>query len=48
MRDVILAAQPTKKFVEFDQIAGLMLYLASDMGASANGSAFTIDGGWTA
>jgi 3-hydroxybutyrate dehydrogenase len=48
MRDVILGAQPTKKFVEFDQIAGLMLYLASDMGASANGAAFTLDGGWTA
>jgi 3-hydroxybutyrate dehydrogenase len=48
MRDVILAAQPTKKFVEFDQLAGLMLYLVSDMGASANGAALSIDGGWTA
>jgi 3-hydroxybutyrate dehydrogenase len=48
MRDVILAAQPTKTFVEFDQLAGLLLYLASDMGASANGAALSIDGGWTA
>jgi 3-hydroxybutyrate dehydrogenase len=48
MRDVILAAQPTKQFVEFSQLAGLMLYLASDMGASANGAALSIDGGWTA
>src|SRR5579863_1600942 len=48
MRDVILAAQPTKKFVEFSQLAGLLLYLVSDMGASANGAAFSIDGGWTA
>jgi len=48
MRDVILDAQPTKKFVEFDQLAGLMLYLASDLGASANGAALAIDGGWTA
>jgi 3-hydroxybutyrate dehydrogenase len=48
MRDVILAAQPTKQFVSFDQLAGLMLYLASDLGASANGAAFSIDGGWTA
>ena len=48
MRDVILAAQPTKAFVEFSQLAGLMLYLASDMGASANGAALAIDGGWTA
>ena len=48
MRDVILAAQPTKKFVEFDEIAGLLVYLASDAGASVNGTALSIDGGWTA
>jgi 3-hydroxybutyrate dehydrogenase len=48
MRDVILAAQPTKKFVEYDQIAGLLLYLASDAGASVNGAGLQIDGGWTA
>jgi 3-hydroxybutyrate dehydrogenase len=48
MSDVILAAQPTKRFVEFDQLAGLMLYLASDQGASVNGAALPIDGGWTA
>jgi 3-hydroxybutyrate dehydrogenase len=48
MRDVILAAQPTKKFVEYDQIAGLLLYLASDAGASINGAGLAIDGGWTA
>ncbi len=48
MREVILAAQPTKKFVEFDQLAGLMLYLVSDQGASVNGAALSIDGGWTA
>ncbi len=48
MRDVILDAQPTKKFVEFDQIAGLLLYLVSDAGASVNGAGLAIDGGWTA
>lgn len=48
VRDVILAAQPTKQFVTFDQLAGMLLYLVSDAGASANGSAFSIDGGWTA
>jgi 3-hydroxybutyrate dehydrogenase len=45
---VILAAQPTKQFVTFDQLAGIMLYLVSDSGASANGASFSIDGGWTA
>jgi 3-hydroxybutyrate dehydrogenase len=48
MRDVILAAQPTKRFVAFEELAGLMLYLVSDLGASANGAALSIDGGWTA
>jgi 3-hydroxybutyrate dehydrogenase len=46
--DVILAAQPTKAFVEYAQIAGLLLYLASDMGASTTGAALSVDGGWTA
>jgi 3-hydroxybutyrate dehydrogenase len=48
MRDVILAAQPTKQFVGVDQIAGMLLYLASDLGASVNGAILSIDGGWTA
>ena len=48
MRDVILAAQPTKRFVEYNELAGLALYLASDAGASVNGAALPIDGGWTA
>jgi 3-hydroxybutyrate dehydrogenase len=45
---VMLEAQPTKQFVTFDQLAGMMLYLVSDLGANANGSAFSVDGGWTA
>jgi 3-hydroxybutyrate dehydrogenase len=48
VKDVILAAQPTKKFVTFDQLAGMLLYLVSDAGASANGAALSVDGGWTA
>jgi 3-hydroxybutyrate dehydrogenase len=48
LTDVILAAQPTKQFVTTDQLAGLFLYLVSDLGASANGASFSIDGGWTA
>ncbi len=48
LTDVILAAQPTKQFVTTDQLAGIFLYLVSDLGASANGASFSIDGGWTA
>jgi 3-hydroxybutyrate dehydrogenase len=48
IEDVILAAQPNKTFVEYDHLAGMMLYLVSDMGASATGAALSVDGGWTA
>ena len=46
--EVILKAQPTKQFVTYDQLNGLLLYLASDAGGSCTGSAYTVDGGWTA
>ena len=48
MEDVILAAQPNKTFVQYEHLAGMLLYLVSDMGASATGAALSIDGGWTA
>ncbi|WP_296815798.1 3-hydroxybutyrate dehydrogenase [Brevundimonas sp.] len=48
VKEVMLSAQPTKRFVTVDELAGLFLYLVSDLGASANGTAFSIDGGWTA
>jgi 3-hydroxybutyrate dehydrogenase len=48
VRDVILAAQPTKQFVTVAQINGLLLYLVSDAGASCTGTAYSVDGGWTA
>lgn len=48
VKTVMLAAQPTKQFVTFDQLTGLLLYLVSDAGASANGSSYSVDGGWTA
>jgi 3-hydroxybutyrate dehydrogenase len=48
LNEVILAAQPTKQFVTYDQLAGMLLYLVSDAGASVNGAALSVDGGWTA
>ena len=47
-RDVILAAHPNKRFVAYEELAGLMLYLVSDAGRSVNGAALPVDGGWTA
>ena len=48
VRDVILAAHPNKRFVAYEDLAGMMLYLVSDAGRSVNGAALSVDGGWTA
>ena len=48
VRDVILAAQPTKRFVGVEEVAGLTAYLCSDAAASITGALLSIDGGWTA
>ncbi len=34
-------------FVEYDELGGLLLYLASDAGASMNGAIILVDGRWT-
>ncbi len=46
--EVMLKAQPTKQFITYEQLNGLMVYLCSDAGAGANGASFNIDGGWVA
>jgi len=48
MNDVLLAAQPTKKFVTVDQVAALALFLCRDEAASMTGANLSMDGGWTA
>lgn len=47
VRDVMLAAQPTKSFVLLDEVAALAAFLAGDGAASITGTAIPIDGGWT-
>ncbi|HLT76828.1 MAG TPA: 3-hydroxybutyrate dehydrogenase [Ferrovibrio sp.] len=48
IREVILAAQPNKRFIEIEEVAALALYLCGDMAKSITGTAIAIDGGWTA
>ncbi len=48
VRDVLLAPQPTKEFVTIAQVAALATFLASDAAQGITGSAYSIDGGWTA
>jgi len=48
VRDVILASQPNKRFVELSQLADLVLFLCSDAAGSITGTALPIEGGWTA
>lgn len=48
INDVMLAAQPTKRFITIDQVADLVVYLCRDATASITGSVLPIDGGWSA
>lgn len=48
IREVILAAQPSKRFVEVEDIAALAIFLCGDAAKSITGAALPIDGGWTA
>ncbi|HEV7691814.1 MAG TPA: 3-hydroxybutyrate dehydrogenase [Hyphomonadaceae bacterium] len=48
IRDVILAAQPTKEFVKVEDVAALAVFLTSDAANQINGAALSIDGGWVA
>jgi 3-hydroxybutyrate dehydrogenase len=48
IREVILASQPTKRFVEVDELGDLVVFLCSPAAASITGIALPIDGGWTA
>lgn len=45
---VLLEKQPTKKFVQPQEVAALAVFLCRDEAQNINGANYTIDGGWTA
>jgi 3-hydroxybutyrate dehydrogenase len=45
---VLLAAQPTRRFVTPQQVAALAVFLASEDAAGVTGAVLPMDGGWTA
>jgi 3-hydroxybutyrate dehydrogenase len=48
IRDVILAAQPKKQFVEVEQLGALAVFLCGPAATTITGAHFDVDGGWTA
>lgn len=48
VKDVLLAAQPTKEFVKVSDVAALAVFLTSEAANQINGAALSIDGGWVA
>jgi 3-hydroxybutyrate dehydrogenase len=48
IEDVMLKAQPTKRFVSIEEVAAAAVFLASDAAGSITGTTLSIDGGWTA
>ncbi|WP_181950863.1 3-hydroxybutyrate dehydrogenase [Aurantiacibacter spongiae] len=48
MNDVLLAGQPTKKFVQPEEVAALAVFLCRDEAQNITGANYSMDGGWTA
>jgi len=46
--DILLKAQPNKRFAETREIGALVSFLCSEHAASITGASLPIDGGWTA
>ncbi len=48
VQTVMLANQPTKKFVEIENLGALAVFLCQDSAAAITGATLPADGGWTA
>ena len=48
INDVLLAKQPTKRFVQVEEVAALALFMCRDEAGNMTGANVSMDGGWTA
>lgn len=48
VRDVLLKAQPTHRFVTTEEIGAFAVFLSTDAARSITGAALPVEGGWTA
>ncbi len=48
INDVLLAKQPTKKFVQPHEVAAIAVFLCREEAGNVTGANWSIDGGWTA
>ena len=48
VRDVLLHAQPTRKFVTTEELGALAVFLCTNSAQSITGAALPVEGGWTA
>ena len=48
IHDVLLAAQPNKRFATVEEMGALTVFLCGPGGTSITGTALPVDGGWTA
>jgi 3-hydroxybutyrate dehydrogenase len=47
LRDYLLEKQPSKRWIEVDEVAQMALYLCGPGSGGVTGTALSIDGGWT-
>jgi 3-hydroxybutyrate dehydrogenase len=48
INDVLLAKQPTKRFVQPEEVAALAVFLCREEAGNMTGANYSMDGGWTA
>jgi len=48
LNEVLLTKQPTRQFVQPEEVAAMAVFLCRDEARNINGANYAIDGGWTA